>query len=172
MASDHPADEEEEGMQGVWRGVVLAVLLGACSEKPAKEAPPDKSAAALAAPDATCPGGTVKGCVDAATEAERRGEMARAVELYTRGCEAGVARVCNQLGTLVWQGRGVSADPARAHSLYLRACDGGDAAGCFSAAICHRTGACAEKNDAEATRLLRRACDGGDSRACANLGGR
>jgi TPR repeat protein len=164
--------DEEEGMQGIWRAVCLSFLLGACSEKSATPAAPDKSAAALAAQDAACPGGTVKGCVDAATEAERKGEVARAVELYTRGCEAGVARVCNVLGTLVWQGRGVSADPARAYSLYMRACDGGDAAGCFSAAICHRTGACAEKNDAEATKLLRRACDGGDSRACANLGGR
>ena len=150
--------------------VMLALGLGACSSKPEKEAAPDKTALALAAADSACPGGTVKGCVDAAAEAERRGQLPRAVELYTRGCEAGVARTCTLLGTLVWQGRGVSADPARAQTLYLRACEGGDAAGCFSAAICYRTGACAEKNDAEATRLLHKACDGGDSRACANLG--
>ena len=110
--------------------------------------------------------------VDGASEADRRGEPARAVELYTRACDAGVARACNLLGTLVWQGRGVSAaDPKRAYSLYMRACDGGDAAGCFSAGICHRTGTCAEKNDAEATKLIQRACDAGDSRACANVGG-
>ncbi|MET0402047.1 MAG: tetratricopeptide repeat protein [Cystobacter sp.] len=156
-------------MRGVWRGVVLGLLLGACSEKPAKEAAPDKTAVALAARDEACPGGTVKGCVDGAAEAERKGELPRAVELYTRGCDAGVARACTLLGTLVWQGRGASADPQRAYSLYAKACEAGDSAGCFSAAICHRTGACAEKNDAQATALLQKACDGGDSRACANL---
>lgn len=131
----------------------------------------EKALAVLAGKDETCPGGTVKGCFDAASEAERRGEMPRANELYTRTCDAGVARACTQLGSLVWQGRGTSADPARAFSLYMRACDGGDAAGCFSAAICHRSGACAEKNDAKASTLLGRACDGGDSRACAALKG-
>lgn len=159
-------------MKRVWMLALLSVV--ACSEKQGQggEAGQDKAAAALAGKDEKCPGGTVKGCLDAAMEADRKGDPARAVELYTRVCDAGVARACNVLGTLVWQGRGVSADPARAYSLYLRACDGGDAAGCFSAGICHRTGSCAEKNDAEATKFLKRACDAGDSRACANLGGR
>ncbi len=158
-------------MRCVWILALLPVV--ACSEKQGSGAgQQDKSVAALANKDETCPGGTVKGCFDAAMEAERKGEPARAVELNTRVCDAGVARACTQLATLVWQGRGASADPARAYSLYMRACEGGDAAGCFSAGICHRTGACAEKNDAEATKLLRRACDGGDTRACANLGGR
>ncbi|MFL5358296.1 tetratricopeptide repeat protein [Archangium sp.] len=158
-------------MKRVWMLALLSVV--ACSEKQGQGggATQDKAAAALAGKDEKCPGGTVKGCLDAATEADRRGDPARAVELYTRVCDAGVARACNVLGTLVWQGRGVSADPARAYSLYMRACDGGDAAGCFSAGICHRTGTCAEKNDAEATKLLQRACDAGDSRACANVGG-
>jgi TPR repeat protein len=161
---------EEESMKRVWMLALLSVV--ACSEKQGQGgATQDKAAAALAGKDEKCPGGTVKGCLDAATEADRRGDPARAVELYTRVCDAGVARACNVLGTLVWQGRGVSADPARAYSLYMRACDGGDAAGCFSAGICHRTGTCAEKNDAEATKLLQRACDAGDSRACANVGG-
>ncbi|QRK07904.1 sel1 repeat family protein [Archangium violaceum] len=156
------------------RLLMLALLsVVACSEKKGQggEAVQDKATAALASKDEKCPGGTVKGCFDAAAEAERKGEVARAAELYTRVCDAGVARACTVLGTLVWQGRGVSADPARAFSLYMRACEAGDAAGCFSAGICHRTGACAEKNDAEASKLLRRACDGGDARACANLGG-
>ncbi len=158
---------------------VCALLLSvvACSEKKegsgAGQSAQEKEAAALASKDEKCPGGTVRGCLDAGVEADRRGEAPRAVEMYTRVCDAGVARACNVLGTFVWQGRGVSApDPARAYSLYKRACDGGDASGCFSAGICHRTGTCAEKNDAEATRLIQRACDAGDKRACANLGGR
>jgi hypothetical protein len=148
---------------------VALLSMVACSEK--KEgAGQDKTAAALASQDAQCPGGTVKGCFDGALEADRKGDAARAAELHTRACDAGVAQACNFLGSMVWQGRGVSADPARAYALYMRACEGGDAGGCFSAAICHRTGTCAEKNDAEATKLLKRACQGGDARACANGG--
>jgi hypothetical protein len=151
-------------------GVLVLLAVAACS-KP-QESKPDKAAVALASQDEKCPGGTVKGCLEAAQEAEKRGEAARAFELHERVCEAGVARECTVLGSLVWQGRGVSADPARAYTLYMRACEGGDAAGCFNAAICHRTGACAEKRDEQATKLLRRACDGGDKRACDTLGGR
>jgi hypothetical protein len=159
-------------MRRVWVLALLSVV--ACSERQAQGsgAGQDKSAAALANKDEQCPGGTVKGCLDAAMEAEQRAEVARAVELYTRACDAGVARACNVLGILVWQGRGVIEDPTRAYSLYVRACDGGDPSGCFNASVCHKTGSCAEKNAAEATKFLQRACDGGDQDACANLGGR
>ena len=154
------------------RVVLLGALMGlGCEDKPAKSAAPDASAVALARADDTCPGATVKGCFDAALDADRKGQAERAVELLTRVCDAGVASACNHLGSFVWQGRGVAADPARAYSLYMKACDGGDAGGCFSAGICHRTGACAAKSEADATRLLKRACEGGDKRACANLGG-
>ncbi|HYO54740.1 tetratricopeptide repeat protein [Archangium sp.] len=156
-----------------WMWICALLSVAACSEKQqGSGAVQDKATVALGNKDEKCPGGTVKGCFDEAIEAERKGESARAVEMYTRVCDAGHARACSQLGTFVWQGRGVSADPARAYSLYMRACDGGDASGCFSAGVCHRTGTCAEKNDAEATKLIQRACDGGDKRACANLGGR
>jgi hypothetical protein len=146
--------------------LVLLLAMAACS-KP-KENKPDTAAepAALANKDEKCPGGTVKGCFTAAREAEKKGDAARAFELHERVCEAGVARECTLLGSLAWQGRGVSADPARAYALYMRGCEGDDAAGCFNAAICHRTGACAEKDEARATNLLRRACDGNDKRAC------
>jgi hypothetical protein len=153
--------------------MLLSVV--ACSEKQGQEqvsgAGKYKSEIALANKDEKCPGGTVRGCWDAATEAELKGDFAHAVELYTRVCDAGGARACNVLGILVSDGRGVSVDPARTYSLFMRACDGGDMSGCYNAAICHRTGTCAEKNDAEAKKLLRRACDGGDKDACANLGG-
>jgi hypothetical protein len=147
-------------------GLLVLLAVAACS-KP-QESKPEKAAAPaeLAKKDEKCPGGTVKGCFEAALEADKRGDAARAFEMHERVCEAGVGRECTLLGSLAWQGRGVSADPARAYTLYMRGCEAGDAAGCFNAAICHRTGACAEKDDARATNLLRRACDGGDKRAC------
>jgi uncharacterized protein len=160
-------------MRRVWVLILLSVV--ACSAKKGQEQVGGvgkyKSEVALANKDEQCPGGTVRGCWDAAMEAELKGDFAQAVELYTRVCDAGGARACNVLGILVSNGSGVSVDPARTYSLFMRACDGGDMSGCYNAAICHRTGTCAEKNDAEATKLLRRACDGGDKDACANLGG-
>lgn len=163
---------EEEPMRRVWALSLLWVV--ACSEKqePGKGVGLDRFAAALATKATECPGGTMKGCFDAAMEAEWKGEIARATELYTRTCDAGVAPACNVLGLFAMEGRGVSKDPARAYSLYLRACDGGEVAGCFNAGVCHRTGLCAEKSDAQATKFLRRACDGGDTDACADLAGR
>lgn len=163
----------EVPLRRVWVLALLSVVAGGCSQEKGTAGKNDKAAqeqALLARPDDKCPGGTVKGCLDAALEADRKADSARAVELYTRTCDAGVARACVTLGTFQWQGRGgLQADPAKAYLLYMRGCEAGEASGCFSAGICHRTGACAEKNDAKATELLRRACDGGDSRACANL---
>jgi hypothetical protein len=162
-------------MRRVWVLVLLSVV--ACSEKKARDgeagqapgAGQNKADAALANKDGTCPGGTLRGCWDAAQEAELKGDVVRATGLYTRVCDAGGARACNVLGILASK---EGAEPARVYSLFLRGCDGGDMSGCYNAAMCHKTGGCAEKNDAEATKLLRRACDGGDPDACGHLGGR
>lgn len=68
------------------------------SEKQAGSAAQDqKATAALANKDEQCPGGTVKGCFDAAVEAERKEEIARAVELHSRVCDAGVARALSAI---------------------------------------------------------------------------
>ncbi len=157
-------------MRRFWVLALLSVV--ACSEKQAQVSgagPAPGSEPALANKDETCPGGTVRGCWDAAMEAELKGDVARATGLYTRVCDAGGARACNVLGILASKG---GSEPARVYSLFMRGCDGGDMSGCYNAAMCHKTGECAAKNEAEATKLLRRACDGGDTDACAHLGGR
>ncbi|WPB72919.1 hypothetical protein KYC5002_28130 [Archangium violaceum] len=164
-------------MRRFWMLALLSVV--ACSEKQPRPQPGGsgqasgagqafKSEAALGNKDETCPGGTVRGCWDAAMEAELEGDIARATGLYTRVCDAGGARACNVLGILASKG---GAAPERIYSLFMRGCDGGDMSGCYNAAMCHKTGGCAGKNDAEATKLLRRACDGGDADACGHLGG-
>ena len=160
-----------------WAWVLALLPVVACSEKQAQlggagqasGAGQFKSELALGNKDETCPGGTVRGCWDAAMEAEMKGEVARAAALYTRVCDAGGARACNVLGLLE---SNAGAEPARVYSLFMRGCDGGDMSGCYNAAMCHKTGGCAGKNDAEATTLLRRACDGGDVDACGHLGTR
>ncbi|WP_375773355.1 hypothetical protein NR798_21555 [Archangium gephyra] len=169
-------------MRRVWLLALLSVV--ACSEKQAQvggagqaSGPVQASGAgqvprselALANEDESCPGGTVRGCWEAATEAEMKGDVARATGLYTRVCDAGGARACNVLGILASK---EGTDGARVYSLFMRGCDGGDMSGCYNAAMCHKTGGCAAKDDAEATKLLKRACDGGDPDACAHLGTR
>lgn len=165
-------------MRRFWMWALLSLV--ACSEKPSSPRPDAagqasgpgqafKSELALGNKDGACPGGTVRGCWEAAMEAEMKGDSARATELYTRVCDAGGARACNVLGILASKG---GAAPERVYSLFMRGCDGGDMSGCYNAAMCHKTGGCAEKNDATATKLLRRACDGGDADACGHLGTR
>src|SRR5689334_15352783 len=92
------------GGEAMRRFCVLALLsVVACSEKQPRPQPAGsgqasgagqafKSEAALGNKDETCPGGTVRGCWDAAMEAELEGNIARATELYTRVCDAGGAR--------------------------------------------------------------------------------
>ncbi len=156
-------------MRKLWVLALLAVAAGGCKKEPEKKNRPTDQEI-LARQDASCPGGTVQGCLQAALEAGRKGETEREVELSNKVCDAGYGRACTLLGSLYWQGRGVEADSNRAYTLYMRGCEAGDAAGCFSAGICHRTGACAEKSDVKAKELLQRACKEGDKRACANLG--
>jgi uncharacterized protein len=162
-------------MRRVWVLALLSVV--ACSEKQSQVSGAGqasgagqflKSELALGNKDEACPGGTVKGCWDAAAEAEINGDVARATELYTRVCDAGGARACNVLGILASK---KGADPARVYSLFMRGCEGGDMSGCYNAAMCHKTGECAAKSDAEAAKLLKRACDGGDQDACAHMSG-
>ena len=123
-------------MRRIWILALLSVV--ACSEKQAQAPGPAqasgagqaqalKSELALANKEETCPGGTVRGCWDAAMEAEMKGDVARAAGLYTRVCDAGGARACNVRGMHVSQGGG---EPARVYSLFMRGCDGGAMSGC------------------------------------------
>jgi uncharacterized protein len=55
---------------------------------------------------------------------------ARAVELFRKGCDAGVAMGCLDLGVMVASGRGVTKDPKKARELFDQACQAGVTDGC------------------------------------------
>jgi TPR repeat protein len=56
--------------------------------------------------------------------------LSRAVSLFEKACEAGVAASCAALAGLTAAGQGTARDPARAHALFQKACQGGYAEAC------------------------------------------
>ena len=62
-----------------------------------------------------------------------RQDTAKAVELYTWGCENQSYYGCYNLGLMYQEGRtGVAIDKQKALVLYKKSCDGGYASGCTS----------------------------------------
>jgi hypothetical protein len=57
-------------------------------------------------------------------------DLAAAAALYERGCDAGSAVACTNVGVMYDKGSGVALDPTRALALYKRGCNGGDASSC------------------------------------------
>src|SRR6185312_2362840 len=57
-------------------------------------------------------------------------DLARAVELYRKGCDGGNAQGCHNLGVLYEAGRGVSGDLGQAATFYDQACQKGLADAC------------------------------------------
>ncbi|MCI0574189.1 MAG: sel1 repeat family protein [Myxococcaceae bacterium] len=120
--------------------------------------------------DTQCPSGTVKGCVDAAREAEQKGDAPRAATLNTRACDAGVAGACAALGEALATGYGVSRDDAQAARRLQRGCDLGAARACTTLGTLTWQGRGVKADPARAGKLYLRACDGGDATGCFSAG--
>ncbi len=119
-------------------------------------------------PAPACSAETPEVCSKLAFEKEKAGDMAAARELYGKGCDAGHAGSCNDLGVLLLEGRGGSADPAAATAKFNQACDGKDGNACKNLGIAH-TDADPPKHDA-AAEAFQRACDLKHAGGCIELG--
>jgi TPR repeat protein len=108
--------------------------------------------------------------------AYRAGDLAAARDLWQKGCDAGRAKDCYELGIVYRDGEGVAPDPQRYAELMARACDG------KIASACHNLGRGAlravEEEGAAATPqqletgigYYRRGCQLGLPMSCSNLG--
>jgi len=91
----------------------------------------------------------------------------RAAQLYDRACQYGEGSGCNNLGSLIQEGRiGAGKDPASAAVLYDRACQLGNPSGCNNLGILHRRGYGVKRDRGRAKRLWKRACELGHRAAC------
>jgi TPR repeat protein len=87
-----------------------------------------------------------------------------------KGCDAGKAADCTQLGIVYLNGRGVKTDRASAAAAFKKACDLRDAGGCTSLGIMHTQGLGMRKDEARGIELLGQGCDGGDPHGCMQRG--
>ncbi len=122
-----------------------------------------------------CDGGHVHSCaVAGALMVEGSGrpkDVAGAVPLFEKSCQAGDALGCKMLGKGYQFGDApLAKDEARAAALYKQACNGGDEQACAFQAALLDEGKGVPKDQATAGRLYKRACDGGVASACANAG--
>jgi hypothetical protein len=86
---------------------------------------------------AACKQGDAKACFAAAAtyHVEDKDELAKAIELWHRGCELGHGASCAQLGTVAEFGMAGRADPMTARMYYAMACKRGATAECARAGV-------------------------------------
>jgi TPR repeat protein len=94
------------------------------------------------------------------------GSSEERAELLTAGCNAGHARACRSLGTLIDQGPDVPGDARVAVELWEKGCRHGDAESCLRAGRAYEPGGVVTPNPDKAEQLVERACALGESRAC------
>jgi TPR repeat protein len=164
-----PPKRLEEGRATALRLPWLLVLLSTTVHAQARTGRAHKDTPAAGAPaaqGAQCPGGTAQGCQEAALEASRRGEAARAAQLNAQGCDAGAAGACTALGEALLHGQGLARDDAGAAQRLQQGCERGDARGCATLGTLVWQGRGVKADPKRAYKLYLRACDGGEAAGC------
>lgn len=94
-------------------------------------------------------------------------DLKEAVVWFRRGCEAGDALACNNLGMSHFQGWGVEADRSKAAEAFEKACAGDDKDGCANLGGLYAGGLGGLVRDrAKALRLFSKGCRLGSPRGC------
>ncbi len=97
-------------------------------------------------------------------------DLALALDLYTRACDANLAVGCGLMAGIYLDGNGVPADVPRAVELYQRACQGGYNHACGQLGILYAGGRGVTRDFAAAAPLLERGCTANHYGACGILG--
>ena len=105
-----------------------------------------------------------------AYQAWLEGEFKRAVRLYENACASDDMGGCHALGTLYFQGSGVSQNYSVSASYYFKACNGGFAQSCSSLGVLYHYGLGVRQDYDIALNLYHRSCESGYARGCNNLG--
>ncbi len=117
------------------------------------------------------PGCVAHGINDAGQASERAARTAHAARVetamqqYRKGCDAGDAEDCSDLGWCYEAGQGAKTDLGQAAHLYAKACDHDSAFGCNSLCTLYRDGHGTRRDAALAAALCSKACDLGSVHA-------
>ena len=106
------------------------------------------------------------GCAELGELALARGDDALAARAYRAACSIDNAQSCAGLARLLFEGRGVEADPPRARALLERGCDATDALACLDLARRLRDGDGVPADARAAVDRYVAACDHGFGKGC------
>jgi TPR repeat protein len=93
-------------------------------------------------------------------------DRARSSRAFSRGCDLGDSRACNNLGDAMAYGDGVARDLESAASSFFKACRLGEALGCANLGYMAEHGEGVLRDVARARGLYRQACAAGDIYGC------
>jgi TPR repeat protein len=96
-------------------------------------------------------------------------DRARSSKAFSRGCDLGDARACNNLGDAQAYGDGVGRDVESAAASFLKACRLGEALGCANLGYMAEHGEGVARDTGRARTLYRQACTTGDVYGCLHL---
>ena len=96
-------------------------------------------------------------------------DRASSSRAFSRGCDLGDSRACNNLGDALAYGDGVGRDVEGASSSFLKACRLGEALGCANLGYMAEHGEGVPRDVPRARGLYRQACTAGDVYGCLHL---
>lgn len=118
-------------------------------------------------PAPLCHAGVDDHCAEASMRAlQSEPPDGAAFGLAERGCRAGHAISCNNLGVCYQRGTGTTRDLARARETYAKACSLGEGRGCQNQAELTFDGEGGSADPDAGKRLLEKACDLGEATSC------
>ena len=156
-------------MRGVW--VIFATGISVAAPAAGDVVPSEPAETVEPRTTKECDAGTVAAC---ARLVKRHiegfasvGNLDRARDVLSAGCNEGESAACSALGRLYDRGWGtVAGDPESASLLFRKACDARDAAGCSGLADLYEMGRGVRRDPARAAELYMMACAVGDPAAC------
>jgi TPR repeat protein len=93
-------------------------------------------------------------------------DHAKSARAYSRGCDLGDSRACNNFADALAYGEGTSRDLEHAAATFDKACRLGEALGCSNLGYCAEHGAGVRRDLGRARALYRDACATGDPYGC------
>lgn len=105
-------------------------------------------------------------CYGDAKDKQAAGNHAAAAPLFSKGCEYGDMKSCNDLGVAYQRAEGVARDDAKATELYDKACKAKSGIGCHNFGLAMRR----HEKPVEARAAFEQSCALGDADGCYRLG--
>ena len=106
------------------------------------------------------------GMVFMASRTQGVADPARAQQLFSHACDAGVVDGCLQLASLLDNGDAGLVDDTAAATMYARLCTEGSATACRRYAVMLADGEGVRQNESQAMRMLSKACKLGEAMSC------